>query len=219
MEEALAVLARGGSVIHATETCYGIACDLTNPGAVERLFGMKERPLNLPVSALFASVEQAKQYVQWPAEAQAFAERFMPGPLTIVLPLRSTASHRLYPLPTENGDPREIQDSELSARGSRLAARTLGVRVSEHPVARALAERFGRPISTTSANVHGQPNPYSCGDIALQFEARPLQPDLVLDSGALPRIPASTVIEIIGGKLKVLRAGSTVLPDTDSSAP
>ena len=82
----------------------------------------------------------------------------------------------------------------------------MGVRVSPHPVARALAEGFGTPLSTTSANVHGQPNPYSAEDIRAQFTEGPM-PDLVLDSGTLPTTPPSTVIDLTGDA-GTLRTGS-----------
>ncbi len=183
---ALDVLRKGGVVAHATETCYGLACDLTNPEAVAKVFAIKRRPGVQPVSALFASVEAAKAFVAWNPRAEELAAAHLPGPLTLILPLRTDAPARIFPTP---------------AGGT-----TVGVRVSPHPVARALAEGFSTPLSTTSANVHGQPNPYSTEDIGAQFAEGP-RPELVLDSGTLPPTPPSTVMDLSSGA-GTLRTGA-----------
>lgn len=188
IDEALRVLAQGGVVGHATETCYGFACDLTNQAAVATLFLVKQRPTSLPVSGLFSSVEEAKNYVEWNASAEELAVKFLPGPLTIILPIRNDASHRLFP---------------TSAGG-----KTLGVRISSHPLAQELAKKFGKPITTSSANVHGQPNPYSVADIQSQFRHAEHFPDLLLDSGVLAPTPPSTVINLTGSG-GILRKGDT----------
>ena len=175
--EALTILAAGGVIAHATETCYGLACDLSNPKAVARLFHLKQRAGDQPISALFASVEDAKRYVVWNERAEELADEYLPGPLTLILPIRNDALHQLFPTP--NG------------------GESLGVRVSPHPVALELAKKFGRPLSTTSANRSGGPNPYSAAEIE--------QPDLILDSGTLPPTPPSRVIDLTKGSEAVLR--------------
>lgn len=178
IEEVRDVLKRGGVVAHATETCYGLACDLTNPDAVERLFGIKRRPANLPVSALFPSIEEAKRYVEWNDRAEELARDNLPGPLTLILPSRKDAPFRLFLAPRHTG--------------------TVGVRVSSHPLAFELVQAFGRPLSTTSANISGQPNLYSIEEIKNQFKNAKMKPDIVLDSGQLPRNPPSRVIDLSG---------------------
>lgn len=183
---ALEVLHAGGIVAHATETCYGFACDLANPRAVERLFEIKARPADQPVSALFASIAHAKEFVEWLPEAAELAERHLPGPLTIILRLRPDAP-KIYPTP---------------AGGA-----TIGMRVSSHPIAAALAARFGAPISTTSANLHGQPNAYSAEAVIQQFSKRERQPDLLLHSGAIPPTPPSTIIDLTDGQ-RIRREGT-----------
>jgi L-threonylcarbamoyladenylate synthase len=188
ISEALNILRGGGIIAHATETCYGLACDLTNPHAVERLFAIKQRPRYQPVSALFPSVEEAKKYVEWSARAEELAQEHLPGPLTLILPLKRSLPFILYSTP-EGGV-------------------TIGVRVSPQPIALSLARSFGRPLSTTSANVHGQPNPYSSEEIIAQFRGTPSTPDLLLDSGTLPMTPPSTIIHLAkeGGE-SLLREG------------
>lgn len=182
IDEAIAIIAEGGIVAHATETCYGLACDLSNPVAVAKLFAIKQRPNDQPVSALFADVNQAKEFVEWNERAEELAIG-LPGPLTIVLPLRATA--KLFPTPHGGA--------------------TIGIRVSPHPTARALVTEFGSPISTTSANIHGKPNPYSAADIVKQFAGLPDLLDLILDDGVLPSTPPSTVIDLTRGEGEILR--------------
>ncbi len=152
LTKALAILRSGGCIAHATETCYGIACDLSNLSAVERLFAIKQRPATLPVSALFASVDVARDYVDWTPLAQKLADQYLPGPLTLVLPLRSDVSPRLYPL-TANSYPL-----------------TIGVRISSHPLAMDLAHGSPAPIATTSANLHGQPEAYDSKMLIAQWK-------------------------------------------------
>jgi L-threonylcarbamoyladenylate synthase len=205
LDEALAVLRDGGIVAHATETCYGFACDLSNPDAVTNLFVLKNRSFDQPVSALFASAEEAKKFVEWNDRAEELAKKHLPGPLTLILPFRSNAPYRLFPLPP----PAPIESTQqpnfqLSTLNSQLS---LGVRVSSHPLAQRLAAAFGNPLSTTSANLHGQPNPYSIDDIVRQFENEEIQPDLILDSGVLTPTPPSTVIDLTN-EGRTLRKGT-----------
>ncbi len=178
VEEALRILAAGGVIAHATETCYGLACDLASEEAVAKLFAIKKRAAEQPVSALFPSVEEAKRYVEWNDRATSLASSHLPGPLTLILPLRKDAPpisptpHALSPTPS------------------------LGIRISSHPLAMELATRFGRPLSTTSANLHGEPSPYTAEEIERQFASATVQPDLILDSGELPSVPPSTIIDL-----------------------
>lgn len=198
---ALSVLEDGGIVMHPTETCYGLACDLTNAEAVARLFLLKERPPEQPVSALFSSVAQAKQYVFWDERAEALAAKYLPGPLTIILPLRTDAPHRLYPMPTN--------DERLAGNEA-----TVGIRISSHPIAQELVQAFGRPISTTSANVHGRPAAYTPEDILSQFP-NDLSDVLLIDGGSLPRCPPSTIIDLTGSSHREVRRGGLLIEVAD----
>jgi len=185
IQEAVDVIREGGVVAHATETCYGLACDLQNPEAVTKLFKIKERPYDKPVSGLFASVDDAKDVAEWNDDAERLANEHLPGPLTIILPLFEPKRFFVTP------------------RGGT----TIGVRVSSHPVAKALATECGMPISTTSANFHGKPNPYTVADILLQLKDNKILPDLILDSGTLPFVPPSTVVDLTADAVEVRPGG------------
>ena len=182
------LLANGSGSAHATETCYGLACDLSNSDAVEKLFALKKRPTDMPVSALFSSVDQAKDYVEWNDRAEELAQKHLPGPLTIILPAKQEAPTPLYVMPASD------------------TAQTIGVRISSHPVAQALVEQFGSPISTTSANVHGQENPYSAEEIVNQYEQSDMQPNLILDSGTLNTEASSTIVDL-SSEERLIRSG------------
>jgi L-threonylcarbamoyladenylate synthase len=189
VNEAIRVIRAGGVVCHPTETCYGFACDLTNVDALERLFALKGRPASSPVSALFPSIGGARKYVEWNDEAEELACKYLPGPLTLVLPL----------LELPDGDAPPIVRLE--------GQETLGIRISSHPVALELARKTGTPLSTTSANIHNEPPPYSVEDVLAQFGGRKMKPDLILDGGALPKTASSTVVLVKDGHIEVLRQG------------
>jgi len=99
IDAAIATLKAGGIVMHATETCYGIACDLTNPDAVKKLFAIKKRPEQQPVSALFSSIESAKLYVDFSDRALELAQKYLPGPLTLVLPTNTKPPSQIFVCP------------------------------------------------------------------------------------------------------------------------
>jgi L-threonylcarbamoyladenylate synthase len=189
--KAIDMLRGGGIVIHATETCYGIACDMSNVQAVERLFAIKKRPADKPVSALFASIESAKEYLTFNDAALQLARTHLPGPLTIILPLKPDAP-QIYPVPTQ------------------LSAGSVGLRISSHPTAMTIAEGCAKPISTTSANIHGQPETYSYADILAQLQDGEL-PDLILDDGVLAKTPPSTIVAFDADVMRVVRQGSVRL--------
>jgi len=183
---AVEALRAGSIVAYPTETCYGLAVDVSNSAAVAKLFALKQRPADMPVSVLFASVVQAKEYVEWNERAEKLAEDNLPGPLTIILPSKTDTPTPLHVTAT------------LKAQSSKL--KTIGIRVSTHPIAQALVTAFGKPISTTSANIHGEPNTYSTEELVSQ-----LQPDLVLDSGELHKNEPSKVVDLSDDKAKILR--------------
>ena len=174
---AIAVLRAGGIVAHATETCYGLACDISNQAAIQKLFTVKQRDALKPVSALFADIEDAKKYTQWNQEAEQFAQKKLPGPYTLILPLTATL------FPTPNG------------------GTTIGVRISSYPLAQQLITMYGTPLSTTSANVSTAPAAYCIQDILDQR----LMVDLALDSGTIAQKPSSTVVDFVDAKGDILR--------------
>ena len=186
VREAAAVLAGGAVVALPTDTVYGLAVDPTQPEAVERLFACKGRPADVPVPILVAGREQvALVSGELEAAAQAMADRFWPGPLTLVIP-------RLLEFNVDLGGP----DS---------ARRTVGVRRPDHPVVVALCELFG-PLAVSSANRHGAPPATTATEVVRAFIGSD-QPELILDGGTCHGVP-STVVECRGTVSRCLREGA-----------
>ena len=171
----------GGVVVLPTDTVYGLAALPTDAGASARLFALKGRGADVPVAVLCASAEQALALADDPLApgVAAVAERWWPGPLTLVLPRRPGVALHL-------GEPRH----------------TIGLRVPDDDLVRAVAERVG-PIAATSANRHGQPTAVTALEATEQLGP---DVDLVVDGGRLEG-RSSTVIDATTSPWRVLREG------------
>ena len=184
--EACAVLAAGGLVLYPTETVYGVAVDATQADSVSTLLKYKNRPAGKPISVLVASPEAAQELVELNDSARALYARFLPGPLTVVS--RSLG----------------VVDARLESE-----QKTLGIRISSHPVARALADHYQKPVTATSANASGKSRPYTINTaLANLSENQKARIDLILDYGELPRRDPSTVIDTTQEVQEVVRAGA-----------
>ena len=179
VDEIVAVLERGGVVVLPTDTVYGLAALPTSRHAVERVFALKGRRADVPLAVLSASADQALGLGEPIEGVGRVAARFWPGPLTLVLPRRAGVELHL-------GEP----------------GHTIGLRVPDHDLVHAIAERTG-PIAATSANRHGQPTHPTAGESAASLTA---EPDLVVDGGPL-EASASTVVDASGTPWVALRHG------------
>jgi L-threonylcarbamoyladenylate synthase len=174
-------LEAGGVVVLPTDTVYGLAALPTDAGASSRLFALKGRGADVPVAVLCASAEQALALADDPLApgVAAVAERWWPGPLTLVLPRRTGVALHL-------GEPRH----------------TIGLRVPDDELVRAVADRVG-PIAATSANRHGQPTAVTAQEATEQLGP---DVDLVVDGGRLEG-RSSTVIDATAEPWRILRDG------------
>lgn len=188
LDEIVGVLRRGGIVAYPTDTAYGLAADPENKEAVARIYRMKGRRAGKALPLIAGSIAQVGKFTRMDAASRKIAEKYWPGPLTLVLPVREKYRRRFR---------------HVSALG------TVAVRVPASPWARAIASSLGGPVTSTSANRSGHPAPYSAGSVRRGFSGRK-QPDLVLDTGALPRRPISTIIRVRRGKIDVLRPGAVI---------
>ena len=182
IERANQLLRAGELVAIPTETVYGLAADATNPHAVAKIFALKGRPATNPLIAHVASIEIARRYAaDWPAAAELLAQRFWPGPLTIVLP-RS-------PLIADN----------VVAGGS-----TVGLRVPDHPLTLDLLSRFDGPLAAPSANRSNHVSPTTAAHVRDEFG----DAVLIVDGGPCRVGIESAVVDVTGGAWKVLRPGT-----------
>ena len=182
MARAAACLRSGGLVAFPTETVYGLGVHALDPAAVARLFEAKQRPADDPLIvhiSAFAAVERLA--VDVPDTARQLAARFWPGPLTLVVPARPGL-----------------------ADGVRSSTGRVGIRVPAHGVAQALALAFGSPITATSANASGAPPTADPDEVRRQLPAL----EWLIDAGRLAGGPPSTLVQVEGGHVQVLREGA-----------
>jgi L-threonylcarbamoyladenylate synthase len=179
---AAAVLRRGGLVAYPTETFYGLGALAGDPGALERLARAKLRPEGKPLPLLAADSAQVLEVARLDGLAARLAARFWPGPLTLVLPA----------LPG--------LDAAVTAGSG-----TVAVRVPGSELARALARQAGGAIVSTSANLSGEPPPGSAAELSPSLVARI---DHVLDGGSTPGGRPSTIVEVVGERVRLVRAGA-----------
>jgi L-threonylcarbamoyladenylate synthase len=187
LTEAAAVLARGGIVAFPTESSYGLGADALDEQALALLFALKGRPEGKPPPVLIASEAMLGRLVsRVPERARALMARFWPGPLTLVLPAHESLPRAL------------VSDGKV------------GVRLSPHPLATALVAAVGRPLTATSANPAGAAPANSAAEVCAAFGEAIARGQLhVLDGGAAPGAPPSTVVAVgDDGALTILRAGA-----------
>jgi L-threonylcarbamoyladenylate synthase len=171
VDRAASLLRAGALVVFPTETVYCLGADAADDDAVEALFAVKERPRTSPIIANVNELTAAR-LVELNAEAERLAAAFWPGPLTLVLPRRRDAH---------------------AARALSAGLATLAVRVSSHPVARALHAAFGDAIAATSANRSGFLSATTAEEARRQLGDRAA---LILDDGASPLGIESTVVDL-----------------------
>jgi L-threonylcarbamoyladenylate synthase len=183
---AAGLLRAGKLVAFPTETVYGLGADATNAAAVAAIFAAKERPYNDPLIVHLATVEELSRVTAAiPPVAWALAERFWPGPLTLVLPRAAS----IPPVVTAGGE-------------------TVGVRVPSYPVARALIAAAGVPVAAPSANRFMHTSPTSAAHVLADLDGRI---DCVLDGGPCPVGVESTVLDLTTSPPRILRPGGVTL--------
>ncbi len=185
MQYVVSCLQSGKVVGLPTDTFYGLAVDPVNLRAVESIYEIKSRLKNKPLSLLVASLAQAYELARdLGFDFDRLAERFWPGPLTLIvkassrLPLRSTAN-------TGN----------------------VALRIPDAPIARAVVERFGLPITATSANLQNAPECTHANCVLHQIGDRI---PLIVDGGPTGRSQPTTIVDLSSGdgSWQVIREGA-----------
>lgn len=177
------LLQAGELVAFPTETVYGLGGSALSDTAVAAIYAAKGRPAFNPLIVHVASIAEARKYVRWNDPAQALAERFWPGPLTLVLPRK--------------------QGCELSLLAS-AGLDCVAIRIPAHPVALALLEKSGLPLAAPSANRSGRISPTLAGHVTQELGAKV---KMVLDGGACRVGIESTIVDLSCGAASVLRHG------------
>jgi L-threonylcarbamoyladenylate synthase len=180
---AVGLLAAGGLVAFPTETVYGLGADARNGRAVAAVYAAKGRPAFNPLIVHVADRSAAEAVAEFPDTARVLADRFWPGPLTLVLPRREDAG---------------LADAATAG----LA--TVAVRVPAHPLARRLIAAFGGPLVGPSANPSGRVSPTTRAHVLDGLDGRIAA---VLDGGGCPVGVESTIVGLDGERAVLLRPG------------
>ncbi|MEO8266379.1 MAG: L-threonylcarbamoyladenylate synthase [Ilumatobacteraceae bacterium] len=182
LDHALAVLRAGGLVAIPTETVYGLAADASNPVAVQRIFAVKQRPVDHPLIVHIAAAERLGEWAaKIPPTAAVLADACWPGPLTLLVPRA-----------------RQVLDVVTGGLS------TVGVRVPAHPLTLELLDRFGGGLAAPSANRFGRVSPTTAEHVRADLGA---DVDFVLDGGPCPIGVESTIVDCTVDPPQVVRPG------------
>ncbi len=182
IREAAEIIKNGGIVGMPTETVYGLAANAEDPDAVEKIFAAKGRPQDNPLIVHLADFSHTKDFVKdIPDIASIMAERFCPGPLTMIFPKKDRIP--------------DITSAGLD---------TVGIRIPAHKAARKLIEYSGKAIAAPSANLSGSPSPTTAEHVMKDMDGKI---PAVIDGGSCPVGVESTVISFENGKIRILRPG------------
>jgi L-threonylcarbamoyladenylate synthase len=163
IERAVTVLSHDGLVIYPTDTLYGLGADAFSIEAIEKVYDAKKRDLAKPISIAVSDFEMLAAVSRIDTPMQEFIERFLPGPVTVVVPAKKI-----------------IPDILTGGTG------TIGIRIPAHGIARQVIEKFDAPITATSANLSGGKDPQTLDECTVPH-------DLLIDGGRLPGTPSTVV--------------------------
>ncbi len=176
-------LRHGAVVCYPTDTVYGIGCDIFNQKAVKRIYQIKQRPLSgRPFSFMCPSLKELSTYAHISNAGYRIMKKGLPGPFTFVLPA-----------------------AKIVPKIMTTKQKTVGIRVPDHAVCRAMLETLGNPMLTTSAALEPEaPLFMEAYEVEEHFGR---QVDLIIDSGPLLYAAPSTIISLVGDQPEILRQG------------
>ena len=185
VNRAKTVLESEGLVVFPSDTVYGLAANALSTRAVSKLFQFKERPFNQSISLAVKDMAQAQAYVEIDTKQAAIFQTLLPGPYTLVFKSKHQGAQQL-----------EAEDQ------------TLGVRIPNFGITKALSQALSFPYTATSANLHGRGPHYSIDSLLNSLSAKKQALlDLIIDAGKLPPNKTSTVINLTRPSATILRQG------------
>jgi L-threonylcarbamoyladenylate synthase len=181
--KAAEVLRSGGVILYPTDTLYGLGADATSTEAIAKIYAIKGRDEKKPLHAIVSDIHMANEYGEVNEKAFALACAYLPGPLTLIL--------------------RKRADIAMSKDRDEFA-----IRIPDNRFCIELAKAFGKPYTTTSANLSGEATGRSVSAILDQLGERASLIDLVIDAGELPERKPSTIVNIRTGEPVIEREGA-----------
>jgi L-threonylcarbamoyladenylate synthase len=183
IENIQSVLKAGGVIALPTDTFYGLGTDPFNPGALSKIFQIKQRPADKPLLVLIHSLDQLANLTQEVTDnARKLMERFWPGPLTLIFKAASG-----------------LPDALTAGTG------TIGIRLPAHPFTKRLLKELGQPLTAPSANISGT------GELRTAQEVANIlgdELDLIVDGGTTPGGKTSTILDATTNPPTVIREGA-----------
>jgi len=179
--KAVKALSDGDLIVYPTDTLYGIGADIFNEKAVKKVFTIKKRSFDDPLSVAVSSIDEMDKIAYVNNKTRALAKRFLPGELTIILKKRPVVSN--------------IITADLDK---------IAIRIPNHKIALDLISKFG-PITATSANIHKIGTPGIINDIRMQFKKDDIS--VYIDAGKLTG-KASTIVDMTYDEPKIIREGN-----------
>lgn len=183
IDEAVAILRQGGTIVYPTDTVYGLGCNATDEFAVRHVYDIKQRSAK-PLPVLVRNMAWAEEVVFLNDAQRKLCAKFWPGKFTLIFPKKE-----VIPAIVTTGLP------------------NVGIRVANYPFTDKLLGAFGYPLVSTSANLSGGEATGDINKIIKEFAHLPRRPDLVIDAGVLPPSNPSVLIDCTTEKPKVLRVG------------
>jgi L-threonylcarbamoyladenylate synthase len=184
LRQAARLIIKGAVLVCPTDTGYAFSANALDAKAVAKVFNLKGRSYSNPIHIAVSSIEEAEKYAHIDEAARYLASHFLPGALTLVLPKRETIPAMLV----AGGD-------------------TIGIRVPDNRVIISLAEMVSRPLTATSANISGQPTPYTVEEVVAQLGEIIQSVALILDQGPLPTRELSTIVDLTASLPQLIRQG------------
>ena len=191
LDNCIEVLRNGGIVIFPTETVYGIGTNAYCEKSVEKIYEIKERPEEKPLSILVSNVNEISKYaiINNSMEEQII-KNFMPGPITIILEKRP-----------------EVFNYITSGKN------TIGIRIPDNKIVLKILEALKLPIVAPSANISGHPSGIELNEILPDFENKV---DICIDGGKSELSESSTIVQVVDNEIKVLRQGKILKQDIEN---
>lgn len=202
LNKAVAMIKAGRVIAFPTGTSYGLAADISQEYALQRLRNLKKRPAEKAFT-VFMSTSCYDQYLNLTPEEKSFLDKNQNQQVTILVKPKELLRHIFSP-PARGGVP-----SRSDAKGG--GGSFVGLRVIDHPLMLQLAKAYQAPLTATSANVSGQDPCFSPACIQTQFPGRlddstyDLSLGLILGAGELPKNPPSQIIQLVNGQIKKIR--------------
>ncbi len=191
MSPAREIILRGGLVAVPTETVYGLAANGLDESAVEGIYRVKGRPETKPINLLIPDMKSAEKFCRdISSMAYTLAEKFWPGPLTMIFKKSSTVS-------------------DIVTAGGK----TVGVRCPDHKKTLSLLRLCGVPLATPSANISGMPSPKTLGDVLAYFDGKI---EAAVDGGKCRVGVESTILDMTVSPPRILRQGGLKKADIDA---